>query len=179
MIKYTFKLILMFSLLFSSASFAGYITADLTDDTYITYKGYDWTWAAPVSVTNLSGIDPTTDVDVDNVFEDPTVHTGWMAIIDNEIKKLFAELTLSHFQRNGEIIQSVAYWNSHFVHVDIADFNIKVGVKGADGYIYEENDTFYVRDIADRPTAQVPEPSTLMIFAIALIALSMRKRVIK
>jgi hypothetical protein len=179
MIKYTLKLILTFSLLFSSASFAGYITTDLTSDTYITYKGYDWTWAAPISTTNFSDIDPTTGEWVDNIFEDPTVHIGWMAIIDTNIKQLFAELTLSDFQRNGQIIQSVAYWNSHFVHVDIADFNIKVGVKGADGYTNETNDTFYVRNIANRPVAQVPEPSTLMIFAIALIALSLRKRVIK
>jgi hypothetical protein len=36
-------------------------------------------------------------------------------------------------------------------------------------------ETFYVRNTP----AQVPEPSTIMIFAIALIALSMRKRLIK
>ncbi|MBA6253092.1 PEP-CTERM sorting domain-containing protein [Colwellia sp. MB3u-55] len=41
--------------------------------------------------------------------------------------------------------------------------------------IYWNYETFYVRNIADRPTAELPEPSILMIFAIALIALSMRK----
>ncbi|MBA6352297.1 PEP-CTERM sorting domain-containing protein [Colwellia sp. BRX9-1] len=179
MIKFAFKLIVPFLLLFSSISFAGYIKTDLANDTYITYKGYDWTWAAPISTTNFSGIDPTTDEWVDNIFEDPTVHLGWMAIIDNDIKQLFTELTLGDFQRNGEIIQSVAYWNSHFVHVDTGDFTVKVGIKGADGYVYEENDTFYVRNIASRPILPVPEPSTIMIFAIALIALSLRKRAIK
>jgi len=45
-------------------------------------------------------------------------------------------------------------------------------IPGPEDWYYE---TFYVRDTP----SQVPEPSTIMIFAIALIALSMRKRTAK
>lgn len=180
MIKSTLKLLILLLLLVSSRSFAGYIATDLTDDTYITYGGYDWTWAAPVSVTNLSGIDPTTNEWVDNVFEDPSVHIGWMAIVSPELKLLFDELTLTDFKRpNGEIIQSVAYWNSHFVHVDEGNFDIRVGVKGPDGYLDEVSDTFYVRSSVVNVRIVVPEPATLLVFSVGLFAFACRKRINK
>lgn len=177
MIKSALKLLIAFMLLVASRAFAGYITTDLSEDTYITYAGYDWTWAAPVSVTNLSGLDPTTDVWVDNVFENPDVHLGWMAIVGVELEQLFSELTLIDFKRNGNIIQSVAYWNSHFIHVDEVDFDTRVGVKGPDGYLNEESETFYVRSsVINAPTpTDVPEPTTLFIFSVGLFAFILRK----
>lgn len=180
MIKFLLKFTL--PLFFSFSASAGLITTDLVNDyekndlTFITYGGYDWTWASSVSTTNFSATDPTTGKWVDNVFDDPTTRAGWMSIpaaqlLDIEVKRLFSSLELDLFKRNGKLIQSAAYWNSHFVHVDVDDFNKRVGIKGADGYVFEENDTFYVRK-----SVAVPEPSTLFVFAIGLLALTLRKR---
>lgn len=169
---------MLMSLLFlvATPSFATLITTPITEDlaadTYITYQGYDWTWAAPINTTNYSDNDPTTGVWVDNVFEDASFHTGWMYIDTPELNALFSTLTLADFTNsNNEIIQSVAYWNSHFVHVDTGDFNQRSGVKSADVGA-ENNETFYVRVAV----AQVPEPTTLFIFAASLLGFSIRKR---
>lgn len=173
MIKFTIKYFIALCFLASSQVFAGYITTDLTEDTYITYKGYDWTWASSVNATLFSGLNPADDQWVENVFQDPTAHEGWMAIVDAEIKAIFAELTLEQFQKNGQVIQSAAYWNSHFVHVDVANFNERAGIKGGGAEYFE---TFYVR--VSTP-ANVPEPSTLLIFAFGLLGLSVRKYIKK
>jgi len=112
MIKFTLKLLLPLLLVISNSAFAGLITTDLTKDTYITYQGYDWTWASPVNTSIYKGTDPTHNEYVTNVFEDPSFHAGWMFIEGSKLKELFLQLTLADFQRNGEIVQSVAYWNS-------------------------------------------------------------------
>ena len=179
MTKFTFKLLILLftSSVFSSSVFASLITDDLTPDTYITYEGYDWTWASPVNTSIYKGTDPTHNEYVTNVFEDPSFHAGWMFIEGSELKELFLQLTLADFQRNGEIVQSVAYWNSDFVHVDISDFESgsKSGVKSAKESLVENYETFYVR--ASLPeAAQVPEPTTLFIFAAGLVGFALRKR---
>jgi hypothetical protein len=174
MIKFTFKLLIAALLLVSSSSFAGYIATDLTEDTYITYGGYDWTWAAPVNTTNFEGINPANNEWVTNVFEDPTVHDGWGFIEGSELELLFSELTIEHFKRvtDGTIIQSAAYWNSHFTHVDEVNFDDRSGLKEVDGHTFNYYETFYVRSAV----AKVPEPTTLFIFAAGLFGFALRKR---
>jgi len=64
-----------------------------------------------------------------------------------------------------------------FVHVDISDFESgsKSGVKTVEGSSDENYETFYVR--ASLPeAAQVPEPTTLFIFAAGLVGFALRKR---
>ena len=178
MIKFASKLLCSFLLLLSSSSFAGFITTDLAEDTYVTYGGYDWTWVSSVNSTNFEGTNPADGQFVTNVLEDPTAHAGWMFIQGTELETLFSQLTLSQFQVNGEIIQSAAYWNSHFVHVDVFDFNNKSGVKVADGSIFDFYDTFYVRASLSpvSPVTSVPEPTTLFIFGIGLVGFGLRQR---
>lgn len=175
MIKSTLTFLFAILLFASNSANAGFITSDLAEDTYISYGGYDWTWAAPVNTTNFEGLNPTNNEWVMNVFEDPSAHSGWMFIEGAELEQLFSELTLAHFQNNGEIIQSVAYWNSHFTHVDIFDFDNKSGVKSPDGSVFNYFDTFYVR----ASVANVPEPTTLLIFGAGLLGLGIRKKMMK
>jgi hypothetical protein len=186
--KYSYKLITALLLIVSSATFAGYIETDLTEDTYITYGGYDWTWASSVSTTTFEGIDPATNLFVTNIFEDPSVHAGWMFVEGIKLESLFAELTFANFQTNGMIIQSAAYWNSDFVHVDSFNFDDRTGIKTRDGSVRNYYETFYVRasiaqkvvrfSMAQTP-AVVPEPTTLFIFAAGLVGFALRKRKIK
>ena len=179
MIKFTSKLLCSFLLLLSSSSFAGFITTDLAEDTYITYGGYDWTWASSVNSSNFEYKNTADGELITNILEDPTAHAGWMFIQGAELETLFAQLTLSQFQVNGEIIQSAAYWNSHLIHVDVEDFGFKSGVKVADNSLLNFSETFYVRASLPAlvlPAASVPEPTTLFIFGAALLGFGIRKR---
>jgi hypothetical protein len=178
MIKFTLKFFIPVLMLVSSSSFAGLITTDLAEGTYITHEGYDWTWASKVNVTNV--VDGFTGNQILNTFEDAGSHAGWMEIVntatDPDLERLFLELTLSLFTDvNGESIHSAAYWNSTYTDVDHGSFALRSGQKNDDaGSLTAYFETFYVRVTP----SQVPEPSTIMIFAIALIALSSRKRAI-
>ena len=76
---------------------------------------------------------------------------------------------------------SFIFWNTSLTDVtsvDVDAFNAGlietylVGDDNGSSWAYE---TFYVRDTP----SDVPEPSTILIFAIALIALSLRKRIIQ
>lgn len=171
MIKYYLKLATFFVLLLSSVAHAGLITSDLTEDNYITVGNLDWAWASPVNVPLV----------LDNTLYAPTFHTDWRYAVGNELL-ILQSLTLEDFEVrdvNGNLLyikQAVEYWNDISTHIDVSDFNEKMRASAwtndpQNEYNYE---TFYVRDVA-----QVPEPSTLLIFAIALIALSMKKRAIK
>jgi hypothetical protein len=173
----------------SQQAIASIITADLPENTYITYGGYDWTWASPVSVTNYSydffnGIEL---VPVENYFADPTAHQGWMFISD-ELSALFENLTLEDFtDTNDDIIHSFSYWNSIFSNVSelsISDFdNILQGsirnfgdgeyynlIMLEDGNRREDYETFYVRVAVN----SIPEPLTIIIFTLGLIILTIR-----
>lgn len=176
MIRYSFKLIIGLFLLISGSTFAGYIETDLSADTYISYGGYDWTWASSVNTTTFEGEDPTTGLFVTNTFEDPTVHAGWMFVEGNELQTLFSELMFTDFQRNGMVVQSAAYWNSDFVHVDVFNFSERSGVKTPDGSVQNYFETFYVRASNTQAPATVPEPTTLFIFAAGLVGFALRKR---
>ncbi|MEH6385598.1 MAG: PEP-CTERM sorting domain-containing protein [Colwellia sp.] len=179
MIKLIIKVVFPVFFLISSSAFAGLITTDLAEDTYVTYGGYDWTWASPVNSENYNGALPGET----NVLYGPSsFNRNWQFIEGNTLQALFSELTLDLFKKtDGSLITSIVYWNSFFTDTTESNFYFKSSVWVDDSAMsfFRQFDTFYVRNIADRPTAQVPEPSTLMIFAIALIALSLRKRAIQ
>jgi hypothetical protein len=181
MIKLIKKFVFPLLFLVSSSTFAGLITTDLAENTYISHEGYDWTWASPVNITTQTFGGGFGQLAFTNIFEDANFHAGWMdfdEINDPDIYTLFEALTLGHFTRSdGSIIHSAAYWNSYYTEVDStqAQFADRKGQK-FESDIYEQFETFYVRAT---PPSQVPEPSTIMVFAIALIALSLRKRAIK
>jgi hypothetical protein len=190
MIKFILKSIFSVVLLFSSASNAGIIESDLTDQHFITYNEIDWTWASPVNATSWGN----------NTLYGPEAHAGWRYATQDELNILRYTLTPSAFLKTDEngqdyYVQSVEYWNDVFTSITLSgDVDGGVSITNfSDGFItsgfsyngyyhdmgFEEVDfweTFYVRDVADRVTTQVPEPSTLAIFAIALIALSLKKR---
>jgi hypothetical protein len=153
----------------SQQAIAGIITADLPENTYISYAGYDWTWASPVSSTEY-----VFDGDSTNILQDPDFHMGWMFIVGENLTTLFDDLSLSDFTDfNNDYIQSAAYWNSHFTHVDPNDFS------SGDYYnssmvvfpdIYANFETFYVRVAVN----SIPEPLTIIIFTLGLITLTIR-----
>jgi hypothetical protein len=183
MIKSALKLVCSFLFLLSSSAFAGIITTDLTEDTYFSYGGYDWTWASPVNVTNyeqsiFGGLKET------NTFESASFHVGWMEIVNSaehpDLVQLFWELTLANFtDASGNFIHSVRFWNSDFDTVNANQFANRKGAKnlndGASDFHFE---TFYVRTSL-APVASVPEPTTLFIFGTSLLGLAIRKRITK
>lgn len=187
MINSTLKFISVLCFFLTSSVFAGYITTDLAEDTYITYKGYDWTWASSVNITNYEKSDFFTGELVSNTFEDASVHSGWMSFsAGSELDVIFQELTLSDFLDGDVAIQSFAYWNSFFEEVDTVfqvghvDFNalefaLRSGVKDDTG-LFENNETFYVRASS---ATDVPEPTTLFIFGAALLGFGIRKKMAK
>ena len=174
MIKLIKKFIFPLFFLISSSASAGLITTELTEDTYISYEGYEWTWASPVNgqtYNNGSGLGT-------NTLEAPDAFgRDWMFIEGVDLELLFTALTIDMFKNaDGSLITSVLYWNSLYTEIDMieANFDLRSSVWNVIPIgFFDQQDTFYVR------IAQVPEPSTLLIFAIALITLSLRKRAIK
>lgn len=179
MIKHTFKSLIAFFLLISSSASAGLITTELTEDTYISIGGYDWTWASPVNVSDYDFFD-FGNGQVTNTFKDSNFHSGWMDIVntpnDPLLEQLFLGLTLADFtDKNGDIIHSVAYWNTDFTDVNADQFDRRAGKKNnmanSPSFFFE---TFYVR--ASVAPASVPEPTTLFILSAGLIGFALRKR---
>ncbi|AOW77500.1 hypothetical protein A3Q34_11910 [Colwellia sp. PAMC 20917] len=172
MIKLISQFLVVLSFITAGVANATLITADLTENNYINYKGLDWAWASPVNV----------EVYGSNRLYSPTLHEGWRFASENELIILKTELTLQDFtgidgSGNEFTIQAIEYWNTHYVRFNIEDFNndwvnSSWTITPNIDWNYE---TFYVRDTP----SDVPEPSTILIFAIALIALSLRKRAIK
>lgn len=189
MIKFITTFLVVLSFFAVSVANATLITDDLSEDTYITHNNIDWTWASPVNQATWGT----------NTLYGPSLHTGWRYASLSELDYLRNTLTLSAFTKqdaggNDVYIHSVQYWNDIFLSITqtIDPVSSPSIDNFRDGYIssdpdYYSNfgsdvghwDRFYVRDIANRPIATVPEPSTIMVFTIAVIALSIRKRAIK
>lgn len=178
--KFTKQLFIISLFLFSGSSFATLILGDLdpgdlTSNDYITYKGLDWTWASPINIGQL--IRPS-DNQVVNELVAPTFRDGWRFALESELEILKNELTLDDFKDGSRIIESTKYWNTNSAYhlVDANNFeNDMVASQWATALTGNyQNETFYVR--GPLPSVGVPEPSTLLIFSFALIALALRIR---
>jgi len=179
MIKFIYVFLIAVTVFISNVSHAGIISAgvDLSDDAYTTVDGLDWTWASSINVGSRDN----------NIFEEASFrgHFGWRTLSPEELITLKNDLTIiDHFTNiDGSIVQSLQYWNTDLTVLipdDLQNFRDDL-IKGAiDNSIPSSisqwhYETFYVRNTP----SEVPEPSTIMMFTIALITLSMRKRLVK
>ena len=200
--KFAVIFIFITSLVFSSSSNATLITdsALLTSDNYVTYAGngvtIDFAWASLVNVEYWG--DP--DLDTTNRLYAPELHQGWGYASADDLDILLTNFTLDDFSNgDGTYIQAVSFWNSIFDDIvlrlniggvdmvfdgnlldyapgKVSSYWISAGVDGSN-VIGGGNETFYVRKtFTQNPPQPVPEPSTLMIFALGLIALASKKR---
>lgn len=195
--KFTVIFIFIVSLVFSNTSNATLITNSslLTSEHYVTYIGSDVTidfaWASSVNVEYWG--DP--DLDTSNRLYAPDLHQGWDYASASELDILLNNFELDDFKNtDGTYIQAVSFWNTVFDDIvlrlnisgvdmvfdgNLEDYtNGKVSSRwastGVDGKTTpgSGHETFYVR----KTITSVPEPSTLMIFALGLIALATKKR---
>lgn len=164
---------------FSSASL---ITNDLTEDSFYTYAELDWAWVSPVNIQFIGCSNLVLNPDLyltsvysdpnnscDNQLLDPSFHAGWRFATDDELQILKNEISLSNFIRaDFSFINATMYWNTSFTHVDYVDF---MNGNFSSQWGNSTFETFYVRD-----AKTVPEPTTLMIFALGLITLAVRKK---
>lgn len=174
LIKCALFFILSFSIFSSNA---GIIETDLTENDYYTSHQLDWAWASSFNVNFYHDLFPGTEI---NEFKLPTFHDGWRFATDDELLILINEITVTKFIRDdNSLIQAAGYWNTFIQGVDVTDFE--------DGYVASEwvagstnltesgfkFETFYVRDVEE-----VPEPSTLLIFIMAIVLFnsSIRKK---
>jgi len=163
------------------ANAVDHLTMDLLNIHFINYGDWDFVWASPINTADYYG---------QNTLHNPEIQKNWMFAeeSDEAFYILHNVLTIEHFTGTDSsgstyYIHAAEYFNSNFSYVDVDDFGMKRSQHVAEDDIFkafkEQYETFYVRSVADRPTAEVPEPATLMIFAVALIALSMRTRLAK
>jgi hypothetical protein len=203
MIKFFLNSILVCSFFFASISQATLITSDLTEDSYITYKGIDFAWASRINAekfyVNSSSY---------NELLDPTIHVGWdfatLAQLDMLTDLSGKELLKLFTRQDGTYIDAFEYWNT--VYEEATDTNniLAREIKSHWSWSSPKNEvyddlssaekmqqfleiantqltdyeTFYVRVsvVQGGNTNPVPEPSTLMIFALGLIALASKKK---
>ncbi|MFT5760681.1 MAG: hypothetical protein ACI9LM_005468 [Alteromonadaceae bacterium] len=143
------------------------LSASLLGVNYINYNGYDWAWASPVNVEffNSNG----------NILYAPELQKNWQFADEFLLNILRTELTVADFTTTtGDTIQAAQFFNSVYVTVNRNQFS-SVSSRFVDPNIpfaslFATYETFYVRP------SQVPEPSTLMIFALGLITLVSKKR---
>jgi hypothetical protein len=110
---------------------AAVILDDLPKGTYITVGGLDWTWASPVSAVEWA----------ENILYAPSLHAGWRYATEDEFA---ARPSAWAFVRPDEtIINSAAYWNSYYTHVDFDDGLGGYLARTPDGGPY---DIWYVRE---------------------------------
>jgi len=157
---------------------------DATYQTYVVYDDRDWAWVSPV---NAQFYDCHQEIDnpenyLTTVLDNsgcvnqllaPQYRDGWRFATESELDIIFNVLTLNSFYdfENDMFIQAAEYWNTNYLNIDYLNFQSnKISGEWSDNKVFE---TFYIRDHDSKP---VPEPSTLMIFALGLIALASRKK---
>jgi len=197
--KFAVILIFIMSFFFSNTSNAALITNSslLTSEHYVTYVDVgvtiDFAWASSVNVEYWG--DP--DLDTSNRLYAPDLHQGWGYASASDLDILLNNFDLDDFiNTDGTYIQAVSFWNTVFDDIvlrlniggvdmvfdgNLSDYTdgkvssswVSTGVDGS-SIQGGGHETFYVR----RTITSVPEPSTLMIFALGLIALASRKRLL-
>jgi hypothetical protein len=146
------------------------LSASLLGVNYITRFGYDWAWASPVNVESYV---VNAASSLTNTLYGPGVQKNWTFASDDLLKILREQLFIEDFTAtdgSGTIIQAAQFFNSYYEDVNVGDFNTKSSQFNSGSSMFNLFETFYVRP------SQVPEPSTLMIFALGLIALVSKKK---
>ena len=151
-----------------------HLSADLLGVNYISYKGYDWAWVSPVNIES-SGM---------NTLYAPELQKNWLFADNTLLNILKTELTLADFTNDkGNFIQSTEFFNSYYSHVDANDFNsdfVSSELTAPNtfmGSFLSGRETFYVRELAADPAPKpIPEPTTLVIFALGIMVLISKKR---
>ncbi len=153
---------------------------DAINPVYVSYANLDWAWVSPVSeqfwgcqneIVNSEEylVTVLNDSGCDNQLLAPEYREGWRYATLAELDILYNQLGfLAFMPTQNNLIHATSYWNTNFTHVDASDF---IGNYISSEWGSRANETFYVRD-----SQSVPEPSTLLIFALGLIALVSKKR---
>jgi hypothetical protein len=177
-----------------------FLTEDLLNVKFITLGGWDFVWASPVNIQEYEEI-------LTNTLYAPSVQKNWDFAVNHldALDILINQITITHFinPTDDSIIQGTEYFNSDFHYVNEDDFDQRTyEFTPADAdpltkAFEQQSELFFVRNVADRPDAPnpdepeapglpgagdpvtVPEPTSLMIFALGLIALSVRVRLAK
>jgi len=194
------KIIFVSCLLVCSSNLsATIITTELSDDAYITYNGLDWAWAAPVSIqfnncddivlnqeNYLTTLYTESSPTCENQLLAAAFHPGWGFFDGTRQELLLAMPDLSLFDdNNGGYKNAFEYWNTTYSFANfggINAYNITVGRVVSDwttdAWRANNDNNFYYNVLYVRGTQPqpVPEPSTLLIFALGLIALASRKK---
>lgn len=165
------------------------ISNDIDDASYqafITYDDKDWAWVSPVNAQFdgcFQEIDNaedylTTVLDnsgCSNQLLAPEYREGWRFATNSELYTVFNVLTLDSFYDfdNSMFIQATEYWNTNYINIDYLNFQANlIGGEWSDNIMFE---TFYIRDHISQA---IPEPSTLLVFSLALLVLSRRKNLL-
>jgi len=183
MIKFSLKLAAFLVLFLSTVAHAGLIKTELTENNYVTIGDLDWTWASSEN-SSWTGNTIYTPFEIDGL--DGWDREGWRHATNSELSFFISnrDITLFSYENlDGNTLykNSFQFWNSYLTDVtsvDVDAFNsglIETYLLGKDADSSWAYETFYVRNTP----SQVPEPSTIMIFAIALIVLSIRKHAVK
>jgi hypothetical protein len=185
----SFKFVLLIFFFIPSLSNATLLpVSDDIDDalyqTYVVHEGRDWAWVSNVNVQFYTCAQDIVNPEeyrttvlansgCENQMLAPEYRDGWRFATVPELAIIFNVLTLSSFYDfdNDMFIQATEYWNTDIVNVD--HFNFSLNQISGEWGDNEEYETFYIRDHDSQP---VPEPSTLLIFAIGLITLSSWKK---
>jgi len=157
---------------------------DASYQAYVVFDDRDWAWVSPV---NVQFYDCSEEIDspesyLTTVLDNsgcvnqllaPQYREGWRFATESELDTIFNVLTLTSFYDfdNDMFIQATEYWNTSFINIDYLNFQSnKISGNWGDN---KEFETFYIRDHNSQP---VPEPSTLLIFSLGLIALTNRNK---
>lgn len=133
---------------------AGPVLTDLTADDYIVFNNLDWAAASPVSSASWFGA---------NTLFQANLHQGWREATDLEWSM---RPDWSDF--GGKCASK--YWNSFFTHCDVGDSVAQHWVAGPENHF----DLWYVR--AESVSADVPEPGSASLAAVALLSLALLRK---
>ena len=166
---------------------AGIIFSEVSDNAYITVDGYDIAWAGPCAVT-----DPSCGA-LDFSYQ---AQFGWRAMDSVLFAQLgisawdfvFAGANVDYFTGNNldelsgasvsalsgtlpdnDVAVAAPWFASSHNHIDWSD-----GSNGLWSFSDINNEGWY-DSLAVRASTQIPEPSTLAVFALGLMGLASRK----
>ncbi|AAZ27077.1 PEP-CTERM sorting domain-containing protein [Colwellia psychrerythraea] len=187
----SFKYIVLIAFIFPFLASATLLdlSNDIDDASYqafITFDDKDWAWVSPVN-TQFDGclqeVDNPEDYlttvldnsDCANQLLAPEYREGWRFATSTELDTVFNILTLNSFYDfdKSMFIQATEYWNTNYIIGD--HLNFQANLISGEWSSNKSFETFYIRD---HEADAIPEPSTLIIFALGLFTLVNRKKLL-